>query len=270
MEKKCFSQQIISEKNIRANLPAEFNEINILVFDTISSTNTKCKQLAQQGQEHRTLVISREQTAGRGRSGNSFFSPKDTGLYMSLLLRSDLISLEPQQTTVAAAVAACRGIERLTGQKPKIKWVNDLYLNGKKICGILAEAITDAKSAAISGVVVGIGINCTTAAESFPYDIARRAGSLSTTEMSISPLAALITDELLTLAENGSFPEILNEYRERSLIHGKQISFRYDGSTICAKVIEIDSAGNLAVQLQNGEIMVLSSGEVSIMGDFTE
>ncbi len=258
--------EIISRQEIEKYLPAGEKRPEILIFDCLDSTNTYAAELFRAGAEHGTAVIAREQSAGRGRNGNSFFSPRDTGLYMSLILCCNSLGIMPQQTTIAAAVAARRGICKVTGVSPSIKWVNDLYYRGRKICGILAEGMTEGEE--LAGVVVGIGINCTTAQEMFPPELREKAGSLGEYSFSTNRLAAEIMKELLSLSENSGFSDILEEYRSGSPICGKRISFMWQGETVTATAEAIDRNGNLVARQDGGETITLPGGEVSVLGEF--
>ena len=140
----------------------------IHVFKTVDSTNLVAKKMALEQAPHGTVVLAEEQTAGRGRMGRSFHSPAGSGIYMSFILRPNLTSNDAVLITTAASVAVARAIEEVTHIHTGIKWVNDVYMNGKKICGILTEALTDFESGGIESIILGIGINFSTAVSSFP------------------------------------------------------------------------------------------------------
>ena len=138
-----------------ARLRALTGAQEIEAYRAIDSTNARAKAWARAGAAQGALVIAAGQTAGRGRLGRTFASPADAGLYMTVILWPDGAALE--RLTIAAAVATCEAIEACTPYRPGIKWVNDLLLGEKKICGILAEAVTSPSGA--RGAVVGIGVN---------------------------------------------------------------------------------------------------------------
>lgn len=239
-----------------------FNGINIgdiIVLDTVNSTNTYAKELAQNGAKHHTVVIANHQTAGRGRLGREFFSPSDTGLYMSIILRPDRCSLNPTSVTIAAAVAVCRAIEKCCNTQPKIKWVNDIFLDGRKICGILAEAGTN--SGALDYIIVGIGINVST--QNFPADLNNIAGSLGH-DIDRNLIAGKILDELNRLHPICGNSELIDEYKNRSLVLGKKIDFTQNGETYTGIATDINNEGNLIVTLENSETITLKSGEISL------
>ena len=150
----------------------------VQLYDTLESTNRTAKLLALEGAAHGTLVLAGGQTAGRGRLGRSFASPAGKGVYCSVVLRPPLPAANAQTATIGAAVAVCRAVQMLCGLELAIKWVNDLYYKGKKVCGILTEAGTDLESGQLEWLVVGIGLNLTATAEDFPPELAAKAGSL--------------------------------------------------------------------------------------------
>ena len=150
----------------------------IFLYDTLESSNRTAKTLALEGAPHGTMVLAGQQTAGRGRLGRRFESPAGKGVYLSLVLRPSLPMTEAQAVTVSAAVAVCRAVKKLCGLELGIKWVNDLYYNGKKVCGILTEAGADLESGQLEWLVVGIGLNLTSRPEDWPEELRPIAGSL--------------------------------------------------------------------------------------------
>ncbi|MEG1870124.1 MAG: biotin--[acetyl-CoA-carboxylase] ligase, partial [Oscillospiraceae bacterium] len=153
------SNDLISAEGINNYLAAQYKKLPITALKTVSSTNTHARMMAANGAKHGTIVVSEEQTNGKGRMGRTFFSPEGSGIYMSIILRPNTHTTNAVFITTAAAVAVCRAIAKLTVAKPTIKWVNDIILRDKKICGILTEAVTDFENGMVESVVVGIGIN---------------------------------------------------------------------------------------------------------------
>ena len=151
----------------------------IYLYDTLESSNLTAKQLALAGAPHGTLVLAGQQKAGRGRLDRRFESPAGKGVYCSLLLRPALSAADAQTATIAAAVSVARAVKALCGLELGIKWVNDLYYQGKKVCGILTEAGTDIESGQVEWLVVGIGLNLTTTVPRQPHRAGRchRAGA---------------------------------------------------------------------------------------------
>lgn len=247
---------------VTRNLPEKYRDTVVSVLESVDSTNNEGKRrLAVPGAE-RELIIAISQTAGRGRMGRAFYSPADTGLYMSLLLRRSGDFSSAVYFTTAASVAVARAIERLCDKRPMIKWVNDLYLDGSKICGILTEAVSDFESGLISGVVIGIGVNLKTT--DFPEEIRLRATALGDSAPGRCELAAAICAELLEILDALPDTSFLTDYRERSLVLGKQVDFTQHGETKTALAVDIDDRGGLIVKFDDGRTETLSSGEISL------
>ncbi|RRD63336.1 biotin--[acetyl-CoA-carboxylase] ligase [Fretibacterium sp. OH1220_COT-178] len=256
---------VLTEEGIRARLSKGAPIRRIICLASVGSTNTYAKELALSGAEHGTLIVADSQTAGRGRRGRSFFSPAGTGLYMSLILRPHVEMERFVLVTVAAAVAVCRTIESLTEASPRIKWVNDVFLEGqdgaeRKICGILTEAVSDVESGSVETVVVGIGLNVKTKA--FAPELRDVAGSLSSETVRRDCLAAGIAERLMKYQERLDAPELMRLYRDRSLLLGREIRYLRDGVEHHGHALDIDVGGGLIVRDRSGETAVLRSGEV--------
>ena len=236
----------------------------IHLYDRLESSNQTAKRLALSGAPHGTLVLTNQQSAGRGRMGRKFESPAGQGIYLSLLLRADIPAADAQTVTVSAAVAVCRAVKALCGLELSIKWVNDLYYHGKKVCGILTEAGADLESGRLEWLVVGIGLNFTTPPEAFPAELRRLAGSLfpgGPAPVSRVALAAAIARELLTLCP--AF-DCLEEYRARCFVPGHWVTVCTGRETYAALALSIDDTGRLVVRRENGREEALQHGEVSI------
>lgn len=236
--------------------------VRVTVLDCVDSTNSEAKRRAAAGAEGTELIVAARQTAGRGRMGRAFYSPADTGLYMSLLTPCPEGFERAVYSTTAAATAVVRAIERLTPLRPMIKWVNDIYLDGRKICGILAEAVTDPVTGAFSGVVTGVGVNLKTA--DFPPELERIASSLGEAAPDRCALAAAVTNELLAITEALPDRSFLEHYRSRSLVLGRRITYTSDGREHGALAVGIDEQGGLVVRPDGGGLIILSSGEISL------
>ena len=148
------------------------NKIKIEVLEKTTSTNTIVKELASENGEG-LVVVAGEQTAGRGRMGRAFFSPGDSGVYTSILLKPQIKPEDAVQITTAAAVSVCRSLEKLGIFDSKIKWVNDIYISNKKVCGILTESSFNSQKGMLDFAVLGVGINIYESEEGFPEDIKR-------------------------------------------------------------------------------------------------
>lgn len=243
-------------------------EIKIQAFESLDSTNNYLKKLASGGAAEGTVVIADEQTAGRGRMGRSFASAPGCGIYMSMLLRPEGCTADcAPGLTAVAAVAVCRAIEKVCGRAPGIKWINDLYLRGKKICGILCESSLRADK--LDYAVVGIGVNVTTRAEDFPPEIRDVAGSLYTQTGYTFERGAIISAILAELDEvyrqwlEGP-SRCLEEYRQRCFILGSEVTVSAPDGEYRATAESISPDYGLRVRLDSGEIRTLHCGEVSL------
>lgn len=200
------------------------------------------------------MIIANEQTAGRGRRGNSFYSPKDTGLYMTLVFEengnSDLL-------TPAAAVAVCDALSAI-GSDPKIKWVNDVFIGEKKVCGILTERVF---SGGKSYIILGIGINISTC--DFP-DSLKMAGSINL-DCNKENLADNIAEIFFGYNKDSKKSEIIEKYRSLLFIIGREVSYFRNNFEYRGTVLDINNQCNLILRLPNGETEILSSGEISII-----
>ncbi len=230
-------------------------------YQTIDSTNTQAKRLLAEGLRDNMLIAANEQTAGRGRCGRSFYSPGDTGIYYSYIFHPQKTLADAVFITTAAAVSVVRAIESLSTLKPGIKWVNDIYLEDKKVCGILTEAVSDFESGNLESVIVGIGINYSTSV--FPPELAATAGGLNDSGFSRAALLQAAARELIAVCEDLENPRILEEYKAHSVVLGKEISFTKNGASYRATAVDIDEKGALVVETAQGR-QVLSSGEISV------
>lgn len=260
------SSDILTSKGITAHLMKGTRVSRVICLDETDSTNNYAKKLAMNGEPHGTLIVANHQTAGRGRHGHTFESPAGTGLYMSLILRPETDTAKFQMITVADAVAVCLAVEELYPESRGnigIKWVNDVILRGKKICGILTEAVTGFESGEIESVVTGIGINVST--HSFSPEASHIAGSIfNDDDMTFGrdELCARVADYVMTFAENLDDPEIIRAYRERSILTGHCVSYMKGDERLTGYVEGIDDTGGLIVRNAEGMTETLRSGEV--------
>lgn len=264
---KLLSQNdILSAEGISVNLIKPLS--GIFIYKELESTNQTAKQMAVNGEKNATIIISDSQSAGRGRMGRSFYSPPGSGVYMSVILHPDLKADKCAQVTTLAAVAVCKAVEKLFNVSPKIKWVNDILLDNKKVCGILTEAVTDFESGNVDFVVVGIGINVKT--KDFPAELKNKAGSLlqNGTEINVprNRLIAEILNEFFDMLPGLGSGLIIDEYKKRCVVIGREIKFQNGDKTVSAKAVDIDNLGGLIIRLLNGERQTLTAGEI-IMTD---
>lgn len=232
--------------------------LRIYRYEDIDSTNVQARRIAATGEKQNALIIARAQSAGRGRMGRSFYSPADTGLYMTLLFYPERPIAELSGLTCAAAWASALAIEQTCGQKPRIKWVNDLYLDGRKVCGILCESFGTPHGRAIA---IGIGINLTT--QKFPDALGNIAGSLHT-DLDSQALALLICDFLLPYLQSGDNTLWQDGYRARFMLCGMRVHCITQDGTYPATVQDVTDTGALRVTTDDGCTHILYAGEVSI------
>ncbi|WKY47769.1 biotin--[acetyl-CoA-carboxylase] ligase [Eubacteriaceae bacterium ES3] len=242
--------------------------IKLTVLKTTESTNKEAKARVLSGASHKMVILSEEQTGGKGRMGRSFFSPNHTGIYMSLVLKPDLLAADAVLTTAGAAVGVCRGIKKATGMETQIKWVNDIFFENKKVCGILTEAGTDFESGTLSYLIIGIGINVFAPEGAFPTEISKIAGSLfdhKPEALTRNQLAAEIINEVFDICNNLNNHSFIEEYKKRSMIIGEEVDvIRRNQENQEAKVLDIDENGGLVVEYKNKTKQTLHSGEISI------
>ena len=161
-------KDVISENGIREYILNKAIPFSFHIYDLIDSTNIRMKEFAENGEPEWSVVISGSQTMGKGRLGRTFFSPSDTGIYMTILLRPFISPEDTTKITTAMAVAVAETIEDISGEKTDIKWVNDIYISDKKVCGILTESSFDAKTNSLKYSFVGVGINVYNPSDNFP------------------------------------------------------------------------------------------------------
>lgn len=239
----------------------------IEVIKQVSSTNSVVKSYAQQGKSENYVLFSQSQTEGRGRLGRRFESPDKTGLYMSLLLRPKMSAKDALFITTSAAVAVARAIDSLSenSENSKIKWVNDIYLNDLKVCGILTEASMDFESGGLEYAVLGIGVNVYHS-EVFDSELKGIAGGIFKSEVknARNRLACGILKEFEFCLKEENRTEVLAEYKKRSYLDGKSVNVISPKESYPADVVGIDDEARLIVKTKDGEIKTISSGEVSV------
>ena len=238
----------------------------VAFFPVTGSTNTDLKEFAAAGAKAGTICVAESQTGGRGRRGRSFASPEG-GVYFSLLLRPKLPLSEVSALTGAVAVACARVLEAETGLEVGIKWVNDLYLNRKKFVGILCEAAADLESGTPEFVAVGVGIDL---AGELPRELDGLATTVEREGGRVPDRATLIAGivrEIESVANDPLSAEILSESRRRSVLLGKRVTVTRGDESFRATAKEINDRGELVVEREDGTLLSLSSGEVSVHGE---
>lgn len=242
---------------------------NLRCYDEVDSTNLEMIRLAKEGAPHGTLVVADSQSAGKGRLGRKWVSPKGTGIWMSILLRPDIAPQSASMLTLVAALAVVKGIDCETGLPVQIKWPNDVVLEGRKICGILTEMSTEA--GAIRYVIPGIGINVNMT--EFPSELTETAASLRMVlgrPLKREPLIARVMEAFekyyARFLETEDLSGLMEEYNRCSVNLGRQVRVLDGATPYQGEAMGIDSQGSLVVKMADGRLRRVISGEVSVRG----
>lgn len=262
---------LLSVPGISMHLAEEYKKLPIHIYKSVDSTNKTAKHLALDNAPHGTIVLADSQTNGRGRADRSFFSPEGSGIYLSILLKPNSGILKPTVIMTAACVAVCMAIEQVCHLQPEIKWINDLYLNGKKVCGILTDAVVNFEAEQLDSLILGIGINFVPPEQGFPPELETSVSALgdgtslsALKGISRNQLIAEIINQVMRIFSELPSRNYLDEYRKRSFLFGKNILIVQKGKTISAKALNIDDDGGLVVQLDDNKTQTLYSSDISI------
>ncbi len=275
------SSDVLNAFSIEKNLSAFAQSVckgKVEVFKTIDSTNTEAKRRLNSSSRaealHGTVLFAEHQSAGRGRFSRSFYSPKGAGLYFSLIFCPSIPAMTEREVpssalyTAISSTVICRCLKAL-GFAPQIKWVNDIYLNGKKICGILSEGIIDMETSSVQAVIIGIGLNVKES--NFPPELKNKAGALFS-EAEDLPLnrnvlaSSIISSLIEALYGLHSQNTLMEEYKSLSLLMGKKVRvLPFAGTPYQALVLGISDLGHLIIETDDGKKDELISGEVSLM-----
>lgn len=257
---------ILSPAHIQDCLKGSCADWQIEVVAQTDSTNTQLKQRAKNGAPDKLLLAAQQQTAGRGRLGRSFLSPNG-GIYLSLLVRPNIPLERCTDLTVAAAVCTARAVEQVCGLQADIKWVNDLYVQGKKLCGILTEGAA-LPNGMTDYAVVGIGLNLKKPDCGSDEKLAAVVTGLEEEGCTVSRaglIAAILAEfdrYYANMATN--HPHLLEEYRRRMFLTGKEVTLSTDPQKRPHTVVGVDDRAGLVVRTPEGEVISLHSGEVSV------
>lgn len=255
-------QKVLDERKIAVQLkyPKE-----VVILDEVDSTNTFLKHLAKTTNVKELVVVANQQTGGRGRIGRTYVSNPTSGIYFSVLYRPQIAIEYAKKLTCLAGVAVVRAIQKLTGLEAKIKWVNDVYIHGKKVCGILTEASTSIEENTFEYAIIGIGVNC------YQQNFSKEVASIATTIedeakciVSRNDLIAEIINQIdkeLVQIEDSHFME---EYKAYSFVIGKEVELQKANVSHFVKVIDITKEGELVVE-EEGKVYTISSGEITRM-----
>lgn len=261
------SKDVLNAENIHKLLPDYLkSKIRTVIEDCVESTNKSVKLLAVNGEAEGYVLISRKQTKGRGRMGRDFYSPQGTGVYMSLLLRPQCPSEEVSLVTTAAAVSVCEALESIGASDCGIKWVNDIFVNGKKVCGILCEAGFNGANRTADYVVLGVGVNMYFPQDDFPQELQDIAGAVFSEQRdgAMDTFVSGFLTSFYNYYNSLSSREFISHYRKRCFVIGREISFLSQEQFSQGRAIDVDENCNLIVEKSTGERQVIGSGEISV------
>lgn len=262
--------EVLSAYEIEKRLTTRLIGHPVVYLSSVDSTNVYAKN--HPSLSDGTVIVTSHQTAGVGRLARRFYSPDRAGVYLSILLRPETVAVSDISTiTLMAAVVTVDTIEELTGVRPQIKWTNDVYLNRRKLCGILTEASIEGETGFIRNIIVGIGVNLYQRYEDFAPEIRDIAGSvLSETGVRVHPAdyAAKLSANFEKYYLDGHFPQnkadFLRQYRKDLFFLGETVEVRSVRENYFAVAEDIDADGNLLVRREDGRLVALNSGEISL------
>ncbi|NJD03932.1 MAG: biotin--[acetyl-CoA-carboxylase] ligase [Ruminiclostridium sp.] len=273
---KLVESCIFNGYEIACDLGTDIIGKKILYLKSVDSTNNYGKKIASEGAEEGLAIVAGSQSNGRGRLGRKWDSPSDAGLYLSVILRPELPPEEIQGITLAASVAVAHVIEKITGIKPGIKWPNDVLLDDRKVCGILTEMNSEIDR--VNFIVLGIGINYNRRQDEFPAEFAGKATSLIAYAgehgigMKVPGRLVLIRsvlqelDIVYSMILNNRTKEILDKWREYSVILGREVRIISCTTEYTAAAEDITADGKLIVRCSDGNLKLIQSGEVMLRG----
>ncbi|MGN0398364.1 MAG: biotin--[acetyl-CoA-carboxylase] ligase [Candidatus Fimimorpha sp.] len=242
---------------------------NIVYYDSIDSTNNEAKRLGKEGALHGTLVIAQQQTAGRGRLGRNWDSPKEQAIYMTLLIRPNISPQNASKVTLIAALAAAKGIREVAGMPPQIKWPNDIVIHGKKLCGILTEMNMESENKFF--LVVGIGINCNR--KDFPEGLKQTATSLyletkkeQSREQLIAAVMYAFEQYYSVFIQTENLSNLKQQYECQLVNYNRDVRVLSPDHEYIGTSRGINEEGELLVEDKSGQMHAVRSGEVSVRG----
>lgn len=260
---------VMTESEIKSRIHTKWAGSEIHCYEVIDSTNNAAKNAAEQGSAHGSLFIAEQQNAGKGRRGRSWVSPAGTGIWMTILLKPELEPSYASMLTLVAALSMSRAIQEVTGLVAKIKWPNDIVVNGKKVCGILTEM--SAEMECIHYVVIGLGTNVNI--EEFPEEIRETATSLMREAGKhidrvpvICAFLSCFEKDYETFIERKNLSGLLENYNERLVNRGREVRILDLNGEYIGTAEGIDERGALIVVKEKGETVTITSGEVSVRG----
>jgi BirA family biotin operon repressor/biotin-[acetyl-CoA-carboxylase] ligase len=242
------------------------NNIDVVLIDNAESSNDIAKELAKKGAKEGTVVVVKKQSAGKGRMGRRFISNEENGLYMSIILRPQISAQKSVKITVIGAVSTLEAIEESANVDCSIKWVNDIFIGEKKVCGILTEASINIETGLLDYAILGIGVNITSPKGGFDEEIKSIATSIYALEAPRdykSKLCALIVDKFLYYYKNIENMAYIGAYRAKSNLMGKKVDVIRGNEIISGEVVDIDDEANLVLN-SHGNLLAFNSGEARV------
>jgi BirA family biotin operon repressor/biotin-[acetyl-CoA-carboxylase] ligase len=265
------SPDSLQPQEMKGNIHTEVIGQNLTFFEQVDSTNRYAKQIAEGGFLDGTVIMADEQLNGRGRMGRNWVSPKGKGIWMTIMLKPKINPADASKVTLLAACAICKAIEVICGLYTKIKWPNDIVLNGKKLCGILTEMSAEIDE--INYLIIGIGVNVNIDLDEFPKELQDIATSIKIEKGDMvirKEVAAAIINHFeryyKAFIKTGSIKEYINEYKEKSAVLGKEVIVTSSTLELRGTVVDISEEGQLQLELKDGSIKEIISGEVSLRG----
>ena len=262
------SPNVITPSEIKHNLCTEVLGQDIYYKGEIDSTNNQAKVLAREGAKEGHLIIAEHQSQGKGRLGRSWQSPAGTGIWMSLILRPHILPKYASQLTLIAGLSMCEVIQEITGLEAKIKWPNDIVVNGKKVCGILTEMSAEMES--INYIILGIGVNVNMAyfPEELPYasSLAIEGKKEYSRKAIIKAFLEKFEIDYKVYKKQPDLTPIMERYEKNCITLNRRVKLLVSHEEVIAKATGISNEGELLVTLEDGTMKVVSSGEVSVRG----
>ncbi len=263
------SPDILTQEELEPLLDTSFIGRKIIYLESVDSTNSYGKKVAEGSFVEGTVIFAEEQSSGRGRLGRYWVSPKGKGIWMSLLLKPEVLPSDAPKLTIVAAQAVANALLHSCGLSAQIKWPNDIVAGGRKLCGILTEM--SAEEDEIRYVIVGIGINANLEPVDFGAELLETATSVNIEKggrISRKVLSAAVLMEFERLytefARTGSIASFLDDYKSRSAVLGKDIRIIGKKEEIIGTAVDISEEGQLVVRLEDGSLREVMSGEVSV------
>lgn len=260
---------LITYSEIKSVLTTKWAGLELYYFDTLDSTNTKAKQLAEEGAPHGTLVIANQQSGGKGRRGRTWESPANTGIWMTLILKPDMNPTHASMLTLVMALAVTKACNEITNAACSIKWPNDIVLNRKKICGILTEM--SAEMDYINHIVIGVGINANM--DEFPDELEEKATSIKKENGEKINRAQLINKVMMHFEEeyglfmkNKNLSLQLDNYNNLLVNKEKEVVVIEPSNEYNGIAHGINQSGELLVEKSDGQVIQVYAGEVSVRG----